>query len=179
MTGGFDFRDMLGGASAWLSDDEEWRTIAAAPNYAVSNHGRVKRTASGPGTCAGRMKKPSVNVYGYLVVNLVTEGKRRVHAVHRLVCIAFHGDPPSPKHEAAHWDGDKNNARADNLRWVLSLENAADRVRHGRNLTRGKVLSDEQVAAIRRDPRPQKLVASDFGISRMHVSRIKTGARRG
>lgn len=159
---------------------EEWRIIGAAPAYAVSNLGRVKRIADGPGTHAGRIKSPSTNAYGYRVVNLVlSNGKKRVFAVHRLACIAFHGEPPTPKHEAAHNDGDKENNGAANLRWVLSLENAADRIRHGRQVATGKKLSAKQVHEIRADERRQRLIAADYGITSMHVSRIKTGERCG
>lgn len=39
-------------------------------------------------------------------------------------------------------------------------------------------LSEEQVAAIRADPRMQKEIAADYGIRQGHVSRIKNRVRR-
>jgi hypothetical protein len=51
--------------------------------------------------------------------------------VNRAVCWAFHGKPPSRKHEAAHLDGRTDNNRPENLAWKTPTENAADRVRHG------------------------------------------------
>jgi hypothetical protein len=51
--------------------------------------------------------------------------------VNRAVCAAFHGMPPSDKHEAAHLDGKVQNNRPENLAWKTLIENAADKVRHG------------------------------------------------
>jgi hypothetical protein len=52
--------------------------------------------------------------------------------VHRLVCEAFEGLPPSPDHEVRHLDGDRLNNHATNLRWGTRQENVRDTIRHGR-----------------------------------------------
>lgn len=44
-------------------------------------------------------------------------------AVHRIVAVAYHGKPPSPRHVVDHIDANKGNNRADNLRWISKLEN--------------------------------------------------------
>ena len=70
---------------------------------------------------------------GYPVVRMVDEdGKRKKFKVHRLVCRAFHGEPPSEHHEVRHLDGNPLNNRAENLAWGTRSENAQDRVKHGR-----------------------------------------------
>jgi hypothetical protein len=90
----------------------------------------------------------------YPVVSLWLNGRRVLRSVHTLVCEAFHGPKPDPKHHAAHWDGDRQNARADNLRWASPRENEADKVRHGRTLIgrhHGPTkLSEDEVREIRR-----------------------------
>lgn len=62
--------------------------------------------------------------------------------VHRIVCTVFHGQAPSPKHEARHLDGNAQNNQADNLAWGTHAENMADMVRHG---TQGMRLHPERV----------------------------------
>ena len=43
--------------------------------------------------------------------------------VHRIVCSAFHGGPPSDQHVVDHIDTNRANNRPENLRWVTRLEN--------------------------------------------------------
>lgn len=49
--------------------------------------------------------------------------------------------------------------------------------RYGLDMPSG-VLTDAEIAAIRSDPRIQRLIAADFSISQSHVSRIKSGEVR-
>jgi HNH endonuclease/NUMOD4 motif len=110
---------------------EVWRVIAQAPNYSVSNMGRVKRSSAGKNTYIGRFVKPAISQTGYYRVRLQHEGSEYSRFVHNLVCRAFHGHPPTTKHQAAHWDGNKTDNRVDNLRWATPKENGQDKVRHG------------------------------------------------
>lgn len=112
----------------------EWRPIPDFP-YEVSNQGRVRRTEAGTNTWQGRVLKGSPDRYGYIVVALCHRGKVRRWRVHRLVCIAFHGTSDLP--EVRHLDGDPSNNNVSNLAWGTPLQNAADRIRHGRS-GRGK-----------------------------------------
>jgi hypothetical protein len=43
--------------------------------------------------------------------------------VHRIIAIAFHGEPPTKEHVVDHIDTNKQNNRPENLRWVTRLEN--------------------------------------------------------
>ena len=43
--------------------------------------------------------------------------------IHRIVCVAFHGEPPSDRHVVDHIDTNRANNRPENLRWVTRLEN--------------------------------------------------------
>lgn len=130
--------------------NEEWRAIPFAPNYAVSNLGRVKRLTRGRSTRPGYILSPVSGTGGYLVVGLHAEGRLRTCRVSRLVAIAFLGDPPSPKHHVAHWDGTRTNNVVGNLRWATAKENCADKRRHGRDSSHRRFFA-EHIEAIRRD----------------------------
>lgn len=43
--------------------------------------------------------------------------------VHRIVAMAFHGEPPTKEHVVDHIDTNKRNNRPENLKWVTRLEN--------------------------------------------------------
>lgn len=45
------------------------------------------------------------------------------HVVHRIVATAFHGPCPSSEYVVDHIDTNRQNNRADNLRWVTRLDN--------------------------------------------------------
>lgn len=55
--------------------------------------------------------------------------------VHRIVCTAFHGTPPTNQHVVDHVDTNRQNNRKENLRWVTKLENALNNP-----ITRKKVI---------------------------------------
>lgn len=109
---------------------EEWRIIAEFPEYAVSDLGRVKRVVDGWRKPAGYILKQNT-IHGYQYVGLSRPGKVFSRRVNRLVCIAFHGDPPTPEHHAAHKNGRRPDNRADNLRWATPSSNMCDKVEHG------------------------------------------------
>lgn len=44
-------------------------------------------------------------------------------AVHRLVCLWFHGEPPTVDHVVNHKDLNKLNNHKDNVEWVTQQEN--------------------------------------------------------
>ena len=132
---------------------EEWRPWVRNPRYQVSSHARVRGVRGG-------ILRQQIGTHGYWQLSDIREadGKRGTHPVHRMVCETFHGPRP-PGKEVAHDDGDRRNARADNLFWKTPSENNHDTIRHGRLggsvLWRGEdshkaVLTEEQVREIRR-----------------------------
>lgn len=73
----------------------------------------------------------TVDSHGYPAVYLyMGKGTRRHVRVHRLVCRAFHGEPPAStvarKCLVRHLDGNKLNARPANLAWGSYAQNYAD-----------------------------------------------------
>jgi hypothetical protein len=171
---------------------EEWRQIVDWPDYEISSLGRVRRCRDAlwrnakngklyPRQRAGTLLTPGINKKtGYPHVTLhASGGSKKDINVHTLVCVAFHGPPPSPDHEVAHGDGSRSNNVWTNLRWATHQENAADMIEHGRT-NRGTAahqgkLCEEQVREIR------KLSASGldnaaigrlFGVRRSSVRQI-------
>lgn len=160
---------------------EEWRIITEAPDYAVSDAGRVKRIrADHFGRGEGKILRTPLGDAGYPVCSLHVAGKQLHRRTYRLVCAAFHGPKPSPQHEIRHLDGDKLNPAASNLAWGTSKENKADCARHG-TLRRGEKcasakLTAAKIIAIRASGDHFKTIARDFGISPHHVHRIRRRA---
>lgn len=76
----------------------------------------------------GRMKK------GYRTVSLCHENQKVTKSVHRLVCMAFHGMPPTQSHQVRHLDGNPANNLPVNLTWGTQEENWQDRKAHGHGI---------------------------------------------
>jgi len=123
----------------------EWRIIPAWPDYAVSEHGAIRRVRRRHNTkpCD---RKPYLCTNGYLYIVVRRPGLRRALAIHRLVAMAFIGPAPSIAHQAAHIDGDRLNNHWTNLRWSTRSENERDKVRHGRS-NRGERMGRSKLSA--------------------------------
>jgi len=169
---------------------EHWLPVPGfATLYEVSDLGRVR---SRPRTIvrydgrtqrlAGKVLKVAAKKSGHRSVMLYERGVgKRLH-VHRLVLLAFEGEPPSPLHECAHGDGDPSNNRRANLRWATRASNHADKVAHGTH-NRGDAhplckVSDATVRAIRSSGLAAKHAARHFGVSLKYASAVLTGATR-
>lgn len=123
------------------------RPIPGYPHY-VTDAGEVFREGS-----VNPLKPATAKRGGYLQIPLWTGGKGKTCYVHQLVALAFHGPRPSPRHHAAHRDGDKKNNTPTNVQWITKEENEADKILHGRT-NRGErngsaKVTDAQAAEIR------------------------------
>lgn len=106
---------------------EEWQTIEGFPLYEVSSLGRVRSYATGK----ERELRGGVSGSGYRNVGLGSHASGiKYYGVHRLVALAFHGQPKSDQ-VVRHLDGDRLNNKASNLAWGTVSENMFDKVRHG------------------------------------------------
>lgn len=116
---------------------EEWRPVVGYEGlYEVSSLGSVRgkdRTLSDGRHWRGKDIKAWIVGAGYRYVRLSKNGSVTPTGIHRLVCHAFHGDPPPGRGSALHWNGDPSDNRPRNLRWGSGSENQQDRIRHGRN----------------------------------------------
>ena len=102
---------------------ERWKTIKDYPDYAVSDHGRVKRITPGASrACPGKVLKSPVNSHGYRQIGVYRDKKRKVFRVHGLVASAFIGNRPIGL-TVNHIDGNKLNNNASNLEYCTPSEN--------------------------------------------------------
>lgn len=105
------------------------RAIPGASGYLISADGRVFSTRRGPPRELATFdrRRPSGAPSGYRSVQL---GRGRVAYVHRLVLLAFVGEPPTDDAQACHGNGDAADNRLENLRWGTVADNTADRHDH-------------------------------------------------
>lgn len=169
--------------------------IADFPDYEVSSSGEIFRVKPDHhGRIITNIMKPTTRPDGYLCVTLHRERQQYTRLLHRVVCFAFHGNPPEGKPQCAHIDGVKSNNCAENLRWSSASENNMDKVRHGtmpmgsahpaslnpEYLPKGELhanskLTADDILSIRSDTRPQSVIAAEYGVSQSNISFIKTG----
>lgn len=104
-------------------------------------------------------------------------GRLRVGALsigaHRLMCWFNQGEPPHAKAEAAHRCGNASCVNPKHLRWATTVENHADKKRHGTSISSGRKFTPEQRLAIRNDPRTYSEIASSWGCTITTVWQIK------
>lgn len=111
---------------------EEWRPVQEFEGvYEISSLGRVRRVVSCMGGTAGTILRPWISGAGYLYVGLRLPGRRKRVGVHRLVAVAFLGQPTPERPEVNHLDGDKTNNAVGNLEWVSHGENHKHAYRTG------------------------------------------------
>ena len=122
---------------------------------------------------------------GYLACFLSVDGESRHVRVHRVVALAFHGEPPTSEWEVDHIDGDKKNNLPGNLQWVTRRENHNRAIAmgfketlRGEELSIAAVLSAEQareVHRLRAAGMLQREIGAMFGITQSGVSLILRG----
>jgi hypothetical protein len=100
-------------------------TCPSMPDYGATRDGRVFRVTHYRG--AKRQVpfelKSRVDAYGYLMVGASLKA-------HRIVALTFLPNPENHR-DVAHWDGNRQNNRVDNLRWASIADNHSDKHRHG------------------------------------------------
>lgn len=115
-----------------MANKEIWKPIPGYEGfYEVSSLGRIRgvdrvivRKSGEKYHVKGAILAPTKRKNGgYLTIGLRREGSQKTHKIHRLVMLAFVGEPPEGKYEVDHKDGDPENNRLSNLEYVSKKEN--------------------------------------------------------
>lgn len=105
-----------------MEDCEVWKMVEDYPNYMVSNFGRIKSLNYGGNTGKEKIRKPKINIDGYLCLTLYKDGKPKEFRINRLVALAFLPNPDNLP-EVNHKDCDIKNNHVDNLEWCTRSYN--------------------------------------------------------
>ena len=151
--------------------EERWKSHPEAPNYLVSDRGRVwskPRTTIGKDgrdyRFAGRYLKLS-DVGHALIVTLWPLCNRNVG---RVVLETF-GEPCPPGLCTCHINGDYRDNRVENVRWGTHVDYGADMIRHGRaGMSRGEIngfskLTEDIVRSVRLEHAEQGTSYAEMG----------------
>lgn len=152
---------------------EVWMSIPGIAGAEASNTGKIRNN----GRLIALKHRNKKRKYYHVTFN------KRCYLAHRLICMAFHGEPPTEKHEVMHLDGDGSNNDPKNLRWGTHAENMAmDRGNnhsHKGEINPNSKLTEENVREIREvyDKRTSdkwgcRKLAKKFGICEKHCRRI-------
>lgn len=109
---------------AMATDEERWGEVPGYPNYQASTFGRIWSKK------LNRPMKFETTKCGHKRIGLHKKRKIYKFFVHRLVLLTFLGPCP-PGLETAHYDGNPNNNRFDNLLYTTRSKNALMANRHG------------------------------------------------
>jgi hypothetical protein len=148
---------------------EIWKPVPDLPLEA-SNTGRVRNVMTG---C---IYSPGRQTNGYLMICPRLPAGRRALRVHRLVCSAFHGRAPAGW-ECDHINHQRDDNRAENLRWVTLEQNRARRlVASGERHPFAK-LSGNDVQQIREllHALSNTAIGKRYGVARRTIADIRNG----
>ena len=162
---------------------EIWKPVPFEPfssRYIISNLGRVKPIKKSKfSNSKEEFLKPGVGARGYGYVVLYCDGAKKQCAVHRMVAMAFIGDPPEGKEFVCHLDDVKTNNVVTNLMWGDHFDNMGHKVAHGRSMRGSKhpraVLTEDKVRLIRRlssEGATGVTIAKELGIATPLVSQV-------
>ena len=161
-----------------FDSSELWLPVVGyEDHYEVSNFGRVRSVPRvvegrwGPTKRLGCMLAIKPANGRYLKVSLCKDGVLTQHQVHRLVLLAFVGEPPKG-FVCDHIDCDIRNNSLTNLRWLSSADNA--RRRASTKLSKELVINIKNASKQGRLP---KEIAEAFEVPVQQVYQIANGRR--
>jgi hypothetical protein len=159
--------------------DVRWLPVPSFEGvYSVSDQGDIRRDLMRQGAATDRFMSPRLSWNGYLQVRLSDRNHRAMSYVHRLVLLAFSGEPQDGQ-ECRHLNGVKTDNRLANLEWGSRQENMDDSVRLGLTAS-GKDHHNVSITPLmvramrelhRQGVKQTRLIAM-FGMSQSHTSAI-------
>lgn len=144
--------------------------VAPGPNNKLKNPERL--------SCSRQSNYP------YKIVSIKINGKRITKRVHRLICIAFHGNPPDINSVASHIDGNCDNNKPDNLCWETQKINLSRKKNHGTDdlgikNSRAKINLDElkKIRKLLSEGLTHAKIGKILNVSRTFITKISNGYR--
>jgi hypothetical protein len=179
--------------------EEVWKDVEGYEGlYQISSKGQVKRVEryyiqfngltgnTNTKLLSEMIMKQFEDKDGYLRIQLIKDGNRKKHFVHRLVALNFIPNPEN-KPEVNHKDGVKDNNKLSNLEWNTTSENQRHAIANKLYVTaKGEgsgtsKLKEVQVREIHRLWKYGGITQEDlsdiFGVKSGTISRIVNGIR--
>lgn len=159
----------------------QWRPIAGFDEYFISTNGEIKNIKTN--RTLKPLKSGSGGKYRSVILwkNKVSVGPRYIH---RLVLETFVGPAPDGK-QCAHLDGNPENNKLINLKWVTPKENTSHKYTHGTILCGEKsprcILGDiemKSIIALYISGRSIEDLSKKFRVSCFYIYQILNGRRR-
>lgn len=160
----------------------ECRDIPGFPGYAVTGFGVVLSKLTGrpmfPCKVGGNGDAK------HLRVRLCTVHGDKMMLVHRMVALAFIGEPPDGKSQVNHKNGIPWDNRVENLEWVSCSENIRHAFRTGLNVAlvgsgnrKSKLTEPEvlKIVQLQKEGWGNAAIGRMFGVSEGVPNHIKTG----
>lgn len=153
-------------------EGEQWSQIPGVDGrYFISDRGRLFNGGAG-GHCG--IVKPGISG-GYPSYNFPKCGGYVCKKIHILVAEAFIPNPRPEADQVNHIDGDKTNNCVENLEWVTQSENVLHSVHILGHLPSNRRFADDEVRAIRSDPRGCKKMARAYHCGKTTILNIRSG----
>jgi len=152
-------------------EDEVWKPIhinGLPTRYDVSNMGNIRSN--------GKLLITSYNTYKKcVIINLVIGDKRERERVHRLVAEAFVPNNDITKTEVLHINGNVEDNRASNLKWVTPSERMS--TMYDRNGRERKYTHEQLLTAYKMylDGKRMEDITSETGVPKSTIYDIKRG----
>lgn len=86
----------------------------------------------------GSLKALHDNGRGYLATQFYYDGRLHCHTAHRVVALAWLGEPEDISWEVNHKNSDRKDNRVDNLEWVSKRDNRLHSYREGNRNVSGE-----------------------------------------
>jgi hypothetical protein len=160
-----------------------WKPIPeTCQSYSASDTGEIRRDKPVKGHHkAGQCLAQGEDRYGYKQTSISVSGRQRTVTVHRLVALAFLGDPPPDKPQINHKNGVKTDNRPENLEWCSVGHNIRHAFALGLNTARSgeastsSKLTEDKAAEILSRKRVRGLGvvwAREFGVTPGAISML-------
>lgn len=154
--------------------DEVWRDIPGYEGkYQVSNLGRVRSVDHYVQRLVrGRILRPRIREKGYPVVTLSGVGPKDVH---QLVALAFIG-PRVQGQQVRHLNGNRLDARAENLAYGTQADNERDKFRYAEKRYKLSVYDVREIRfRVNVLEESVSYVAADYGVTAETIRQVAKG----